>query len=62
MSPAAIEALIILAAKYGPEFVMAIIALFKKPNPTIADVEAIFADVKPYDAYGIPVTVPIKPA
>ena len=61
MSPAAIEALIILAAKYGPEFVMTVIALFKKPNPTVADVEALFANVKPYAAYGIPDVAP-KPS
>lgn len=58
MSAAAIEALIILLAKYGPPAVEAAIALLKKPDPTIADVEATFALIKPYDAYGI---VPPKP-
>ena len=53
MSPATIEALIVLAAKYGPELVTGLIALFKKQNPTLADIEALFANVKPYDSYGI---------
>ena len=59
MSPAAIEAIVILAAKYGPELVTGIIGLFKTANPTIADVEAVFASVKPYSAYNIPETVPV---
>lgn len=54
MSPAAIEALIILAAKYGPQFVSSVIALFKKEQITVAEVEQLFANVKPYEAYGIP--------
>lgn len=53
MSAAAIEALIILAAKYGPALVTDIISLFKKENPTVADVEALFGSIKPYEAYGI---------
>ncbi len=55
MSPALLEALVIAAVKYGPGFVNSIIALFKqKTPPTIAEVEALFATVKPYSAYNIP--------
>lgn len=47
-----------LAATYGPEAVTGIIALFKSPNVTVAEVEAAFANLKPLEAYGLPVTVP----
>ena len=63
MSTAAIEALIILAAKYGPPLVLDIIALFRKENPTVTDVEALFASIKKYEDYGInppTVTPPAK--
>lgn len=53
MSPL-VEALIIAGVKYGPDFVSKIIAVINKPEPTVADVEALFASVKPYEAYGIP--------
>ncbi len=62
MSPAAIEAIIILAAKYGPELVMGLIGIFKKADPTLADIEALFANVKPYSAYQIgPQPTPTPP-
>ncbi len=53
MSAAALEAIIILAAKYGPEVVTGIIALFKKQTVTIDDVEKLFANVKPFEAYNV---------
>jgi hypothetical protein len=53
MSP--LVALLVEAGiKYGPDFVLSIIALLKKPDATIDDVEKLFATVKPYAAYGIP--------
>lgn len=58
MSAALIEALAISLVKYGPEYVNKLIALFKQAEPTVADVEALFANVKPYEAYGIPDVVP----
>ena len=58
MTAAGIEALVILGAKYGPQIVLDIEALFKKSDPTISDVAAIFAKVKPYGAYGIPDVAP----
>lgn len=54
MSPAILEALIILAAKYGPKFVADVCALFKRHDVTVADLEALFGQVKPYQAYNIP--------
>lgn len=62
MSPAAIEAIVILAVKYGPPAVDGIIALFKKKDATIEDVEAAFAPLKEYASYGIPELAPVKPA
>lgn len=57
MSP--IVAFIITEAlQYGPEFVKSVIAALQKPNPTVADVEALFQGVKPYSAYGIPDIAP----
>jgi hypothetical protein len=41
------------AMKYGPALVEDVVEALKKKNLTIADVEAIFADVKPYSAFGI---------
>ncbi len=46
------------AVKYGPDFVISVINALKKTDATIADVEALFANVKPYDSYGIPSVVP----
>ena len=53
MSPL-IEALIIAGIKYGPEFVSAVVKLMKTETVTIEQVEQLFANVKPYDAYNIP--------
>lgn len=54
MSPAAIEAIIILVAKYGPSVIESIKGLFNKEAVTIDDVQAAFADLKEYDAFNIP--------
>lgn len=66
MSAAAIEALIILAAKYGPELIFAIAEQFRRlqagQTVTIEDVEAAFKGLKPYAAYGIPEKVVGVPA
>jgi hypothetical protein len=64
MDPATLSLILSLAVKYGPEFVLEVIALFKKKELTIDDVEALFKNVKPYSAYGIPDVVPTvaKPA
>lgn len=51
---ALIPLLIEAGIKYGPEFVLNIIAIIKKPDATVDDVEALFKNVKPYAAYNIP--------
>ncbi len=48
------EAIIILAAKYGPQLIVELQAIAQKKDPTLADFAALFAKVKPYEAYGIP--------
>jgi len=60
MSPIAAFA-ITEALQYGPAFVKQVIAAFQAPNPTVADIEALFAGVKPYSTFNIPDTTP-KPA
>jgi hypothetical protein len=49
-----------LALKYGPTFVADLIANFKVKDPNLDDIEALFRNVKPYEAYGIqqPSTTP----
>ena len=59
MDPVTITALIGLAAKYLPETIQGIISLYEsKTQPTVADVRAAFAQLKPYEAYGIPDKAP----
>jgi hypothetical protein len=58
MSAAAIEALIILAAKYGPQLVLDLVSLWRQPAPTLADIETLFKRVKPYEEY-FPATGPV---
>lgn len=47
--------------QYGPEFVTKIIAILRNPNSTVQDVENVFANLKPYEAYNIPDVVPVVP-
>jgi hypothetical protein len=61
MDTATLSLILTLAVRYGPEFVLEVIALFKKKDLTVDDVEALFQNVKPYSAYGIPDVVPAKP-
>lgn len=53
MTPAMIITLISLADKYGIPFVQRIVALMKQKEVTVDDVEALFANVKPFEAYDI---------
>lgn len=50
-----------LAIKYGPEVYQDIVAAFTKAGYTVAQVEAIFAQVKPYDQLGINPSAPVQP-
>lgn len=58
MSPALIQLLITAGLQYGPGFVQDVINVFKNKDATIADVETLFAGVKPYSAYNIPAVIP----
>lgn len=61
MGPEVISAIVVLAAKYGPELVIQIIALFKKETVTIADIETLFGSIPTYEALGIPDVAPVVP-
>ena len=61
MTASTVTSLIDLAVKYGPTAVQAFINLFKKGDPTIADVEAAFNGLKTYDSFGIPGVAPTAP-
>lgn len=61
MSQLALEALIMLAAKYGPGLALEIADLFEKDEITVAEVKVIFGKVRPYESFGIPEVVPKKP-
>ena len=61
MTPALAQLLIQAGLQYGPAFVTSIIAVLKKPDPTIADIETLFADVKPYSYFNIPDIAPTAP-
>lgn len=50
-----------LAIKYGPEIYVDIIAAFKKAGYTVAQIDAIFAQAKPYDQLGINPNAPVQP-
>lgn len=50
----AVGFLVSVGIQYGPDFVAALIKLLKNKDATIDDVEKLFADVKPYSAFGIP--------
>jgi hypothetical protein len=50
-----------LAEKYGPGIVADIIAAFKKAGYTVAQIDAIFSQVLPYDQLGINPNAPVKP-
>jgi hypothetical protein len=50
-----------LAEKYGPGIVADIVAAFKTAGYTVAQVDAIFAQIQPYDQLGINPNAPVKP-
>lgn len=49
------------ALKYGPELVLDVVNLLKKKGITVDEIETIFANVKPYSAFGIPDVAPTAP-
>jgi len=50
-----------LAIKYGPEIYSDVLAAFTKAGFSVQQVDAIFAQVKPYDQLGINPNAPVKP-
>ncbi len=50
-----------LAIKYGPQIYADIVAAFTKAGYTVAQVDTIFADLKPYDQLGINPSAPVQP-
>lgn len=50
-----------LIEKYGPQLEQDIVALLHKNGYTIAQVDAIFADLKPYEGFGINPSAPVQP-
>lgn len=47
-----------LVVQYGPDIIPAVKAVLNKKDATVEDVEAIFAGLKPYAAFGIPDKAP----
>jgi hypothetical protein len=62
MTPAMIQLLLGVLIQYGPGAVSGIVALYKKATSgtpvTVDEVEALFAQIKPYEAYNIPTIIP----
>lgn len=61
MSEALILTLLQYGLKYGIPAVEQIIATIKKPDYTLADVEAMFGAIKTYEQYDIPNLTPPPP-
>lgn len=61
LSPELLNALVLAGFQYGPQIVTDIKNLFNKKDATIDDVEAVFANLKPYSAFGIPDVAPTSP-
>lgn len=62
MSPATITVILQLVAQYGPSILAGIEGLFTKASPTVADIQAVFAGLKPYSAFGISLPAAVAPA
>ncbi len=58
---ALLEIFLPLAEKYGPKIYADIVAAFTKAGYTVSQIDAIFAQVKPYDQLGIDPKAPVKP-
>lgn len=50
-----------LVIKYAPGLIKDIQAALEKEGYTVAEIDAIFAAVKPYDELGIDPNAPVKP-
>lgn len=59
MPLAQVITLLALAEKYGPTVFAVIKALTDKKDATVADVELAYAQLRPYESFGIPNIVPV---
>lgn len=50
------------AIKYGPTLLLDLVQAMEKRKMSVADVEAIFANVKPYESFGIQAPAPAAAA
>lgn len=50
------------AIKYGPTLLLDVVQALEKRKMSVADVEAIFANVKPYDSFNIQAPAAAAPA
>ena len=50
-----------LIIKYGPQLETDIVEAIHKQGYTVAQVDAIFSDLKPYEQLGINPNAPVKP-
>ncbi len=58
MNAALLATIVQASITYGIPFAQNLIALFKKQEISISDVETLFANVKRYEDYNIPDVVP----
>lgn len=61
MNPSEILIILGLVQQYGPSILTGIKTIMDKKDATIADVDAVFAGLRPYAAFEIPAIVPQKP-
>jgi hypothetical protein len=59
---ALLEILAPLAVQYGPGLEQDVVAAFAAKGYTVAQIDAIFATLVPYDKLGIDPNAPVKPA
>jgi hypothetical protein len=57
-----VQAIIILAARFGPAVIGRIETVLAMKQVTIADMHGIFSDLEPYDFFGIPDVATAPPA
>lgn len=59
LTPQLLQALVLAGLTYGPQIVTDVKNLFSKKDATFDDVETVFANLKPYSAFGIPDVAPV---
>lgn len=54
LTPALIALIVEAGLKYGPPLALDLVALFKKKDATLDDIETLFRSIPTYESYGIP--------